>query len=115
MTTTVVVSERRRWQRLVLAIPVFVRGVDERGQPFLEFATALNISAGGALLVLRHSLPPKSSVGVEVPASPAADQLVARRSLDGEIVRVQNAIGWSACATRFVLPLLEEGETQPKE
>jgi hypothetical protein len=114
-TTTVPVSERRHWQRLALAIPVFVRGVDDAGRPFLEFATALNISAGGALLVLRRSLSPHTEVGVEIPAAPIADKVMARRTLDGEILRVQNSFGWSSCATRFVQPLLQEGESDLKE
>jgi len=42
--------ERRSWPRLPLAIPVFVRSRDEKGKEFLEFATALNVSAGGALI-----------------------------------------------------------------
>ena len=40
-------SERRAWVRLPLAIPVFVRSRDQNGKDFLEFATAVNISAGG--------------------------------------------------------------------
>lgn len=115
MTSTVVVTERRQWQRLALAIPVFVRGVDQGGRSFLEFATALNISAGGALLVLRRSLSHDAEVAVEIPASPIADQVMARRTLQAEIVRVQRSIGWSACATRFLEPLLQEGETDSKE
>jgi len=43
------VKERRKWPRLSLAIPVFVRSRDERGKDLLEFATALNVSAGGFL------------------------------------------------------------------
>jgi hypothetical protein len=114
-TTSVAISERRRWQRLALAIPVFVRGTDESGRPFLEFATALNISAGGALLVLRRSLSPHAEVGVEIPAAPISQKLTARRSLDGEIVRVQDSFGWSSCATRFIQPVQQEGESHLKE
>ena len=57
-------TERRKWTRLPLAIPVFVRSRDEKGKEFLEFATALNISAGGALVAVRRSSPlsPKESV-----------------------------------------------------
>ena len=42
-------TERRKWARLPLAIPVFVRSRDRKGKEFLEFATALNVSAGGML------------------------------------------------------------------
>ena len=49
--------ERRRWQRLPLAIPVFIRCQDENGKDILEFATALNVSAGGMLVAVRRMLP----------------------------------------------------------
>jgi len=34
---------------------MFVRSRDEKGKEFLEFATALNVSAGGALVAVRRS------------------------------------------------------------
>ena len=40
--------ERREWSRLPLPIPIFVRSHEQDGKDFLEFATALNISAGGS-------------------------------------------------------------------
>ena len=46
-------NERRKWTRLPLAIPVFVRSRDGKGKEFLEFATALNVSAGGMLVAIR--------------------------------------------------------------
>ena len=42
-------AERRKWPRLPIAIPVFVRSRDEKGKELLEFATALNISAGRSI------------------------------------------------------------------
>ena len=50
-------NERRKWARLPLAIPVFVRSRDGKGKEFLEFATALNVSAGGMLVAIRRALP----------------------------------------------------------
>jgi hypothetical protein len=50
MNETRPVNERRKWIRLPLAIPVFVRSRDDKGKDFLEFATALNVSAGGMLV-----------------------------------------------------------------
>ena len=49
-------GERRKWTRLPLAIPVFVRSRDEKGKEFLEFATALNVSAGGMLVAMRRAI-----------------------------------------------------------
>ncbi len=56
--------ERRAWVRLPLAIPVFVRSHDENGKDFLEFATALNISAGGALVAVHRPLRPPAQVSL---------------------------------------------------
>ena len=63
-------KEKRRWARLKLAIPVFVRTEGADGKESLEFATALNVSAGGALLVVRRSLGKSSSVSLEIPSAP---------------------------------------------
>lgn len=63
-------SERRRSERLPLGIPVFVRGIDERGKEFQEFTTAFNISAGGALIATRRYLPDSAVISLEIPAAP---------------------------------------------
>ena len=53
-----------------LAIPVFVRSRDEKGKEFLEFATALNVSAGGVLVAVRRSLPLAAQVLLEIAKLP---------------------------------------------
>jgi hypothetical protein len=65
-------KDARRWTRLRLAIPVFVRSRDEDGSDSLEFATAINISAGGALVVVRRSIPKSATVSLEVPSVPVS-------------------------------------------
>ena len=62
--------DKRRGERLPVAIPVFVRGVDAGGKDFLEFTTALNISAGGALLAMKQYIPKDSSVALGIPSAP---------------------------------------------
>ena len=64
------VPERRKNERIPLAVPIFVRGRDSEGKEFLEFATALNISAGGALLASRRYVPKLSPVTLEIPSAP---------------------------------------------
>lgn len=66
-------AERRRWSRLPLALPVFVRARDNRGRELLEFATALNISAGGVLLASRRELPRPASICLEIPSAPVPE------------------------------------------
>jgi hypothetical protein len=55
---------------LQLAIPVFIRTRDGNGTDSLEFATAINISPGGALVVVRRSLPKSALVSLEIPSAP---------------------------------------------
>jgi hypothetical protein len=63
-------KDERRSTRLQLAIPVFVRARDGAGKDSLEFATAVNISAGGALVVVRRSLPKSAVISLEIPSAP---------------------------------------------
>jgi hypothetical protein len=108
-------TERRKWQRLPVAIPVFVRGIDDAGKPFLEFTTALNISAGGALLIIRHdSLSEEAELSIEIPAAPMTQEN-SRRNLDGQLVRVRSLLGWCVGALRFTRPLLEKEHARPNK
>jgi hypothetical protein len=70
VSRTISKKEERKWPRLQLAIPVFVRARDEGGKDSLEFATAINISPGGALVVIRRSLPKSAVVSLEIPSAP---------------------------------------------
>ena len=70
MPRSVSKKEKRKWTRLQLAIPVFVRTRDGSGKDSLEFATAINVSPGGALVVVRRSLPKSALVSLEIPSSP---------------------------------------------
>ena len=55
-------AERRKYERLPLAVPVFVRGIDPNGRQFVDFATALDISVGGALVAIHRFLPKGSKI-----------------------------------------------------
>ena len=69
MRRPVSVAERRDWDRLPISIPFFVRGRKLTGEEFLEFATALNLSAGGVLLATRRYLDPGTQISLEVPVA----------------------------------------------
>ena len=56
--------------RLPLWLPVFVRGSNGQGKRFVEFATFLDVSAGGALLAIRRPLRRGSRVSLELPPRP---------------------------------------------
>jgi hypothetical protein len=83
--------ERRRWQRLPLAIPVFIRCQDENGKDILEFATALNVSAGGMLVAVRRMLPDVEQYSLEIPIPPVPEANLppaSSRALQARLVRV---------------------------
>ncbi len=100
--------ERRRSERLPLAIPVFARGLDPQGKEFLEFTTTINVSAGGALLLMRRSLPTGSKVFLEIPAAPlprVTSPPKLTRTLQGEIARVTPSDPSYLWAIRFDQPV----------
>ena len=102
-------GERRKWPRLPLAIPVFVRSHDENGKEFLEFATALNVSAGGMLLAVRRWFPSPSEVLLEIPAAPVAALTSlpkTARNLRAKTLRSTQSSDCNLLGLKFARPLL---------
>ena len=101
-------TERRKWTRLPLAIPVFVRSRDGKGKEFLEFATSLNVSAGGMLVAIRRSLPAVAQIRLEIPSAPVASMALlprAARTLDAKTLRTTPAHGYYLLGLKFIRPL----------
>jgi hypothetical protein len=112
-------TERRKWERLPLAIPVFVRSQDEKGKEFLEFATALNVSAGGMLVAVRRVLPVVAELQLEIPSPPVAALALrprASRNLRAKALRSTPAEGYYLLGIKFSRPLLRSGgsNSRPK-
>jgi c-di-GMP-binding flagellar brake protein YcgR len=84
-------KERRRFERLSVSVPMFIRGSDaDKDKEFLHFVTAVNISAGGMLVASRSYLPPGCDVTIEFPEVPLLPEAVAqqlRRKLQARVVR----------------------------
>lgn len=102
-------DERRKWARLPLAIPVFVRSRDSKGKEFLEFATALNVGGGGMLVATRRVLPSASQVQLEIPSAPVAALAMlprASRTLRAKALRTTPAEGYYLLGLKFSRPLL---------
>jgi hypothetical protein len=102
--------ERRRWVRLSLAIPVFVRGVNGQGREFVEFCTLLNESAGGALLAIRRTVRRRSHVSLEMPSAPVLRNVKPRqtvRMIRARVVRIMTVDGWTLCGLQFARPLTQ--------
>jgi PilZ domain len=103
-------TERRKWSRLPLAIPVFVRSRDQQGKEFLEFATALNVSAGGMLVAIRKVLPLLSQIRLEIPSAPVSALAMlprASRDLRAKALRATPVEGCYLLGLKFTRPLLQ--------
>jgi len=61
-------DERRRFQRMHLQIPLFIRGRDAHGEQFLELAKTLDISGLGAFLTCPRSLALNDVITLTIPA-----------------------------------------------
>ena len=108
-------EERRKWPRLPLAIPVFVRSRAESDKEFLEFATALNVSAGGMLVAVRRSIPAAAQVSLEIPSAPLgalADLPTVTRNLRARVLRTQHGEGYNLVGLKFLRPLLNRPTTK---
>jgi PilZ domain len=102
-------AERRRWPRLPLAIPVFIKGRAGEHE-FLEFSTALNVSAGGMLIAVRHSMPPDKELSLEIPSAPllALSSLPqAVRAMRAKVLRMVQVDAYNLVALKFSRPLIE--------
>jgi c-di-GMP-binding flagellar brake protein YcgR len=107
-------TERRKWARLPLAIPVFVRSRDDKGKEILEFATALNVSAGGMLVAVRRMLPLSSQIQLEIPSAPVAALALAprvSRNLRAKALRITPEEGYYLLGLKFLRPLLRVSES----
>ena len=104
-------NERRRWQRLPISIPFFIRSAKDGGEEFLDFATALNLSAGGVLLATRRYLDPGASVKLEIPVSLVNKAQLPRSTslLRAEVLRCTPDRQYFLLGLKFDLPLLTDG------
>jgi hypothetical protein len=111
-------KDARTSVRLHLAIPVFVRSRDSDGKDSLEFATALNISAGGALVIVRRSLPKSALISLEIPSVPIGPSQglpTSSRVLRAKAVWVAHLDGYHLLGLKFARRLTTNAEALPRE
>jgi hypothetical protein len=103
-------KEQRKWTRLQLSIPVFVRTKDQ-GKDSLEFATAMNISPGGAMVVVRRALPKSALVSVEIPSAPIgpANRVKTSGVMQAKAVWVMHFDDYHLLGLKFSKPLSTDG------
>ena len=116
MRRTVSVAERRDWDRLPISIPFFVRGRKGGGEEFLEFATALNLSAGGILLATRRYLEPGTQLSLEVPVALVNKAQLPRSVslLHATVLRCTPDRQYFLLGLRFEEPLIAESAAEAK-
>jgi hypothetical protein len=110
-------KEQRKWARLHLAIPVFIRSRDDNGKESLEFATAVNISAGGALVIVRRALAKSSPVSLEIPSAPIGSADGIRRSsraIRARTIWVAHLNDYHLLGVKFVRPLGTDTKAVPR-
>ena len=61
-------DERRRFQRIHLQVPLFIRGKDAQGEQFMELAKTLDISAIGAFVASPRPLAINGFITLTIPA-----------------------------------------------
>ena len=99
-------NRSRRWPRLPIAFPVFVHGTDAEGRSVLEFGTAINVSAGGALIAVKR-VPKDKDIILEMPVPPGfiAHAPSSHRMIEGRIVRSQPGPAHTYLGLEFKKPL----------
>jgi hypothetical protein len=103
-------TERRIFNRLPISVPFFVRGNKPNAEEFLEFATALNVSATGALIATRRYVDPGSKLTLEIPVALANKAQLPRSVslLHATVLRCTPDRQCFLLAVRFREPLLSE-------
>ena len=102
---------RRGWERLPIALPVFVRGHDEKGNEFFDFTTAININAGGMLLLSRRPLSAGMELILEIPTPTPSFQppgWQTRTALPARVLYTTHSEGCHLCGLEFSSPLLPD-------
>jgi hypothetical protein len=97
----------RRWPRLSIAFPVFLHGFDAEGGSMLEFGTAVNVSAGGALVAVKR-VPKTKEVTLEMPVPPGSspNAPTTHRIIASRIVRLHPGAEHTYLGLEFAKPLL---------
>jgi hypothetical protein len=94
-------EERRRFQRLRLQVPMFIRGRDAYGEQFLELAKTLDISAKGAFITSPRPLAVNETITLTIPA-PSITSSALVPSIQAKVKRCQEAGDVQLIGVEFV-------------
>jgi hypothetical protein len=106
-------AERRAWKRIPISIPFFVSGTKAAGERFSEYASALNISAGGLLLATRRYFEIGIEILLEAPVLPSkkAPLPLVIAPLRAGVLRCQATPQCFLVGLKFDQPLVSETES----
>jgi hypothetical protein len=102
------IAERRRFPRIRLQIPLFIRGTDAQGNEFLELAKTLDISGTGARLVSPRPMQAQEIISLTVPAPlPRSPQFgeCGTPPISARILRLESSGEMELAAVEFLRPL----------
>lgn len=102
-------ADRRKWERIPLPIPLFVRGKDLNGEEFLDLTVAQNIGAGGLVFASNRLLSRSARLTLHIPSVPWLRKLSSARHADplkGHVIRVTDARDVKLYAFQFNRPLI---------
>ena len=91
-------------ESLDISFPVFARGMDDHGKEFVEFGTAINVSAGGMLLAVRKAQP-HGRLRLEIPNPPWLAAPGSHRSMEASTVWAQPRERYTLLGLKFSRPL----------
>ncbi|MGH9512626.1 MAG: PilZ domain-containing protein [Terriglobales bacterium] len=93
---------------------MFVGSTSGNGRQSLEFASVVNISAGGALVAISRPVPPSATVFLEIPSAPpvaAAPSTADSRTIRAKAVRNNRTDNYYLIAFKFSTPLPSDSRT----
>lgn len=80
--------ERRRERRIVVHLPMTVRGIDRDGVRFEELTTSQNLCRGGAAFATVHPLDPGADLEITIPLPKQGRQAENDFATRGRVVHV---------------------------
>jgi len=101
-------DERRRFQRIRLQVPLFIRGKDAYGEQFLELAKTLDISAIGAFITSPRPLAMNEVVTLTIPAPSITSSALVPSGmppLQAKVKRSQEAGDVQLIGVEFLKPI----------
>ena len=85
-TATVPSLERRRERRVVVHLPIMVRGTDRRGEWFEDRTSCENLCRGGVAFATRYALDLGARVEINIPTAPSPGMSEVEFSTHGRVV-----------------------------